>query len=130
MTPALVSGATALLAVSLTAALWTVTLIGRTSLEGLSLRWAGTFLLVAGALLGWTLLSRRPALTATGLVPSAVASAAVLVVLYASDNAYHAYVYGPWWRGAALPAPTKDGLTTLGANSDPSGEKTTGSFQP
>ena len=103
-TPPLVSGVTAVLTVALTAALWTVTLIGRTSLGGLSVRWAGTFLLVAGALLGWTLLSRRPALTATGLLPSAVASAVVLAVLYASDTAYHAYVYGPWWRGAALPA--------------------------
>src|SRR4051794_2658059 len=104
VTPPLVSGVTAVLTVALTAALWTVTLIGRTSLGGLSLRWAGTFLLLAGALLGWTLLSRRPALTATGLLPAAATSAVVLAVLYASDNAYHAYVYGPWWRGAALPA--------------------------
>ena len=103
MTPALAAGVIAFLAVALTAALWTVTLIGRTSLEGLSARWAGTFLVVAGALLGWTLLSRRPALTAAGLLPAAVAAAAVLAVLYASDSAYHAYVYGPWWKGTALP---------------------------
>src|SRR5919107_2492086 len=73
VTPALAAGVIAFLAVALTAALWTVTLIGRTSLEGLSARWAGTFLVVAGALLGWTLLSRRPALTAAGLLPAAVA---------------------------------------------------------
>ena len=90
-------------------AFWTVALWDRTSLAGLSSRWALTWLVLTVAAAGWAIGTARagrqaPARGAAGLLPAAALSLAALVIVYVSDDAHHAFVYRPWPKGLLIPA--------------------------
>ncbi len=97
-----------LLPAAATAAFWTVALWDRTSLAGLSSRWAITWLVLTVAIAGWAVWTARAslarALAAGGLLPAATLSLAALALVYLSDDAHHAFVYRPWLKGLLVPA--------------------------
>lgn len=97
-----------LLPAAATAAFWTVALWDRTSLAGLSSRWAITWLVLTVAIAGWAVWTARAsparALAAGGLLPAAALSLAALALVYLSDDAHHAFVYRPWLKGLLVPA--------------------------
>ncbi|HEX2516830.1 MAG TPA: hypothetical protein VH257_19145, partial [Chloroflexota bacterium] len=96
-----------LLLAALPAALWTVALLGRSSVAGLSGRWVATWLLGTLAIVLWVRWAGHgrslPALAA-GLAPAGALAGAALLALYASDGAYHRFVHEPLGKGLLLPA--------------------------
>ena len=88
------------------AVLWTLALFGRTAIDGLSIRWA------VACIAGWAALSLwcdraeggDSRAEWIGLLPAALLSAAAVGVLYASPEAYHAWVFTPRPKGLLLPA--------------------------
>ena len=102
------TAATAALAV-LPAALLAITLWDRTSLAGLSRPWVGTLLVAAALLLLWVLLPQlrcgaaTPVDAALSLLPAAVAGGALVLAVYVSEDAHHAFVYRPHLKGMAVP---------------------------
>jgi hypothetical protein len=82
----------------LPAALWAVGAWGRTGLAGMSARWALTFLAAWLVAFIW---ARRGG--AVGLLPAAAFSGALLLPLYASPDAYHAWTFTATPKGLALP---------------------------
>ena len=100
------------------AALLTIALHGRTTLGGLSLRWAATFAVIALITVAWAILARawnrhgtvRPAIVLgvipgiwRGLVPATVVAAVATVATYASDDLFHALAHEPRLAGTLLP---------------------------
>ena len=96
-----------LLLAALPAALWTVALLGRSSVAGLSGRWVATWLLGTLGIVLWVRWAGHgrslPALAA-GLAPAGALAGAALLALYASDGAYHRFVFEPLGKGLLLPA--------------------------
>lgn len=101
------------------AALFTIAVHGRTTLTGLSVRWAATFAALALATAAWTILARtwtragtmapRPVIGAIpgswrGLVPAAALAGAAAVATYLSDDLFHALAHEPRLGGTLLPA--------------------------
>ena len=100
------------------AALLTIALHGRTTLGGLSLRWAATFAVIALITVAWAILARawnrhgtvRPAIVLSvipgiwrGLVPATVVAAVATIATYASDDLFHALAHEPRLAGTLLP---------------------------
>ena len=104
-----------MLLAALPAALWTVALLGRTHVAGLSGRWVATWLLGTLAILLWVCWAghgRSLQALAAGLAPAGALAGAALLVLYASDGANHRFVHEPLGKGLLLPATA---ILTLGA---------------
>ena len=104
-----------LLLAALPAALWTVAVLGRSTVAGISGRWVATWLLGTLAIVLWVRRAGHgrslPALAA-GLAPAGALAGAALLALYASDGAYHRFVHEPLGKGLLLPATA---LLALGA---------------
>ncbi|MBI3970111.1 MAG: glycosyltransferase family 39 protein [Chloroflexi bacterium] len=100
-------GLSAALLAALPAALMTVALWDRTTLAGLSTRWAATFLSFLVALLGWSLVTGRRAgsirSVPAALLPAASTAGAALAAVYLSEGIHHAFVHEPVIKGLALP---------------------------
>src|SRR5687768_14709238 len=92
------------------AMLWTVALIGRASLEGLSVRWLLTCAAAWIALWLWCRGQESRRSTWIGLLPLALLSTAAVGVLYASPEAYHQWVFTPRPKGVLVPASIVLGL--------------------
>ncbi|HEU5318660.1 MAG TPA: hypothetical protein VFX49_21280 [Chloroflexota bacterium] len=86
------------------AALVSVGLFGRTSLAGMTAAWGLTCAVAWAGISGWYWWSRRAAGGGLGALPAAALSVAVLVGLYASDAAHHAWVFTPAPKALALAA--------------------------
>ncbi|NBY46643.1 MAG: hypothetical protein EBQ56_02480, partial [Proteobacteria bacterium] len=101
------------------AVLFTIALHGRTTITGLSLKWAVTFTLIAIATAAWSILARtwirhgtvRPSATFSaipgswrGLLPAAIVAGIASIATYASDDLFHALAHEPRLAGILLPA--------------------------
>jgi hypothetical protein len=91
------------------AALMSVGLFGRTTLQGMTAPWALTGIAAWLAISGWFLWCRRertrqPHAFPSGLgpLPSAALALAILTVLYVSDTAHHAWVFTAGPKALAL----------------------------
>jgi hypothetical protein len=110
--------AAALLAVA-PAALWGITLWGRTTVQGMSARWAATFALAWAATWLWTIVPHATEPDATrsdtgvsplprgtiplSLLPVWAIAAALVTAIYLSEDVHHAFVYQPLLKGIFLP---------------------------
>ena len=101
------------------AILFTIALHGRTTVTGLSLKWASTFTLIAIATAAWSILARtwvrhgtiRPSAISRaipgswrGLLPAAIVAGIASIATYASDDLFHALAHEPRLAGILLPA--------------------------
>ena len=101
------------------AVLFTIALHGRTTVTGLSLKWASTFTLIAIATAAWSILARtwvrhgtiRPSAISRaipgnwrGLLPAAIVAGIASIATYASDDLFHALAHEPRLAGILLPA--------------------------
>ncbi|NBT26893.1 MAG: hypothetical protein EBT09_10140, partial [Actinobacteria bacterium] len=101
------------------AVLFTIALHGRTTVTGLSIKWAVTFTLIAIATAVWSVIARawvrhgtvRPSATSgairdswRGLLPAAIVAGIASCATYASDDLFHALAHEPRLAGVLLPA--------------------------
>lgn len=100
------------------AVLFTIALHGRTTITGLSLKWATTFALIAIATAAWSVLTRawirhgtiRPSAIFSaipgmwrGLLPAAIIAGITSYASYASDDLFHALAHEPRLAGILFP---------------------------
>lgn len=100
------------------AILFTISLHGRTTVTGLSLKWAATFTLIAIATAVWSVLARawtrhgtvRPSAIFgaipgiwRGFLPAAIVGGVAAIATYASDDLFHALAHEPRLAGILLP---------------------------
>ncbi|HEV2124083.1 MAG TPA: hypothetical protein VGW38_15070, partial [Chloroflexota bacterium] len=103
------------------AALWSIALWGRTTVQGMSARWAATFFLAWIASVFWgiasgasrdasTLESKEYAPAAfqwwhplLGFLPASLLSLILVIGVYVSEDVHHAFVHRPELKGISLP---------------------------